>query len=98
MPLVSVEGTGVLQVTAIVAESDITTIKNGMPVKVLVKSTNQQVNGKVSEVSLSAKNTGGQYLVKIALDKTDAKILSGMFVNVHFPVEKQQLKLQVPIS
>lgn len=92
MPLVSVEGTGVLQVTAMVAESDITAIKNGMPVKVLVKSTNQQVNGKVSEVSLSAKNTGGQYLVKIALDKTDAKILSGMFVNVHFPVEKTATK------
>jgi hypothetical protein len=43
----------------------------------------------VSEVSLSAKNTGGQYLVKINLDKTDSSVLSGMFVNVQFPVENE---------
>ena len=30
------------------------------------------IKGKVTEVSTSAKNTGGQYLVKVALDKTDA--------------------------
>ena len=49
---------------------------------------NQSISGVVTEVSASAKNTGGQYLVKIALDKTDANILSGMFATVHFPVEK----------
>jgi len=88
MPLVSIEGSGRLQVTAMVSESDITSIKNGMPVKVLVKSSNKELAGKVSEISLSAKNTGGQYLVKVNLDKADAATLSGMFVNVHFPVEK----------
>ncbi len=45
------------------------------------------LKGKVSEVSTSAKNTGGQYLVKINLDKTDVNILSGMFSTVQFPVE-----------
>jgi RND family efflux transporter MFP subunit len=89
MPLVSVEGASKLQVTAMVTENDITTIKKGMPVKVLVKSSNKKLTGKVSEVSLSAKNTGGQYLVKINLDKTDSSILSGMFVNVRFPVENK---------
>lgn len=88
MPLVSIEGSGRLQVTAMVSESDITSIKNGMPVKVLVKSSNKELTGKVSEISLSAKNTGGQYLVKVTLDKADAATLSGMFVSVHFPVEK----------
>jgi len=38
---------------------------------------------------LSATNTGGQYLVKINLDKTDNTVLSGMFVNVQFPVENK---------
>ena len=89
MPLVSVEGVSKLQVTAMVSESDISNIKNGMPVNVLIKSQNKQVSGKVSEVSLSAKNTGGQYLVKVTLDKMDASILSGMFVNVQFPIEKK---------
>ena len=86
MPLVSIEGASRLQVTAMVSENDIISIKKGMAVKVLVKSSNESVSGKVSEVSLSAKNTGGQYLVKINLDKTDSSVLSGMFVNVQFPV------------
>jgi RND family efflux transporter MFP subunit len=86
MPLVSIEGASHLQVTAMVSESDITSIKKDMNVKVLVKLTNQQLSGKVVEVSGSAKNTGGQYLVKINLDKTDSSVLSGMFVNVQFPM------------
>jgi RND family efflux transporter MFP subunit len=92
MPLVSVEGNGLMQVMAMVSEGDITSIKNGMPVTVLVKSSNQQIKGKVSEVSGSATNTGGQYLVKINLDKTDKNVLSGMFVNVQFPIEKPKSK------
>ena len=90
MPLVSIEGAKKLQVTAMVSESDIALITQGMKVNVLVKSINQEVEGKVSEISLSAKNTGGQYLVKIDLNRSEAKILSGMFVNVQFPVEKKE--------
>lgn len=89
MPLVSVEGVSKLEVTAMVSENDINAIKKGMPVKVLVKSSNENLTGKVSEVSVSATNTGGQYLVKINLDKTNASVLSGMFVNVQFPVENK---------
>ena len=86
MPLVSMEGATRLQVTAMVSENDIASIKKGMSVKVLVKSSNANLTGKVSEVSVSATNTGGQYLVKVNLDKTDSSMLSGMFVNVQFPV------------
>lgn len=90
MPLLSVEGASHMQVTAMVSESDIASIRNGMAAKVLVKSTNESLNGKVTEVSGSAKNTGGQYLVKINLDKTPATVLSGMFVNVQFPIAHQK--------
>jgi RND family efflux transporter MFP subunit len=89
MPLVSLEGTSRLQVTAMVSENDIASIKKKMVVKVLVKSSNAKLTGKVSEVSLSATNTGGQYLVKVNLDKTDSTVLSGMFVNVQFPIENK---------
>ncbi len=94
MPLVSVEGASRLQVTAMVSENDIANIKKGMPVKVLVKSSNANLTGKVSEVSVSATNTGGQYLVKINLDKTDSSVLSGMFVNVQFPIENKAQAVQ----
>ncbi len=95
MPLVSIEGASRLQVTAMVSESDISNVKNGMPVIINVKSLNKEVAGKVSEVSLSAKNTGGQYLVKVILDKMDKTILSGMFVNVQFQKAKKEISSTV---
>lgn len=89
MPLISMETPGFYQVIAMVPESEITKINNGIEAAVLVKSTNQLLKGKVTEVSTSTKNTGGQYLVKIVLDKTDTKLLSGMFTSVQFPIEKK---------
>lgn len=89
MPLISMETPGSFEVIAMVPETEISEIKNGTNVDVLVKSINQTIKGKVTEVSTSAKNTGGQYLVKIALEKTETKILSGMFTTVQFPVERK---------
>lgn len=88
MPLMSVEAPGKFQVIAMVPESEITQVKNGSEVNVTIKSTGEVVKGKVTEVSTSAKNTGGQYLVKVILGKTEAKLLSGMFTSVQFPVAK----------
>ncbi|PKP44559.1 MAG: efflux RND transporter periplasmic adaptor subunit [Bacteroidetes bacterium HGW-Bacteroidetes-13] len=101
MPLISMEGMSKMQVAAMVSEEDISNIKKGMNAAVLIKSLNKEMTGKVSEVSQSAKNTGGQYLVKISLDKMDAEIRSGMFVNVQFPLthqtdNKQTIKILVP--
>jgi len=89
MPLISIETPGDFEVMAMVPETEISQIKTGATVDVLVKSINKTIKGKVTEVSTSAKNTGGQYLVKIDLEKTDAKILSGMFTTVQFPVERK---------
>lgn len=89
VPLISIETPGSFEVMAMVPETEISQIKKDIEVAVLVKAMNKTLKGKVTEVSTSAKNTGGQYLVKIALDKTETNILSGMFVSVQFPVEKQ---------
>ena len=89
MTLIAVESPGNFEVTAMVPESDISKIQTGSDVSVMVKSLNKIVHGKVSEVSQSAINTGGQYLVKVVLDKTDVSILSGMYVTVQFPVQSQ---------
>ncbi|TXD84436.1 efflux RND transporter periplasmic adaptor subunit [Subsaximicrobium wynnwilliamsii] len=87
--LISIESPGNFEVMAMVPETEISQIKQGAEVDVLVKSINKTLKGNVSEISTSSKNTGGQYLVKIALDKTDVNILSGMFASVQFPVEKK---------
>ncbi|WP_338733523.1 efflux RND transporter periplasmic adaptor subunit [Mangrovimonas cancribranchiae] len=88
-PLISIEAPGDFEVIAMVPETEIADIKKDTKVDVNVKSISQTISGKVTEVSTSAAQTGGQYLVKIALDKTDAKILSGMFTTVQFPVERK---------
>jgi RND family efflux transporter MFP subunit len=93
MPIVSVEGESKLQAVVMVSESEISNIKNGMTTDVNIKSLDKTVKGKVAEVSTSARNTGGQYIVKIDLDKTE-NVLSGMFVNAVFPIEKQAEKTQ----
>ena len=89
MPLIALEGPGNFEVTASVPESEISNIKSGTEVQVLVKSLDTQLSGTVTEVSTSARNTGGQYLVKVVLNKTDTKILSGMYATVQFPIEKK---------
>ncbi|MDT8417654.1 MAG: efflux RND transporter periplasmic adaptor subunit, partial [Lutibacter sp.] len=100
MPLIGLETPGKFQVIAMVPETEITKIKDGTTVNVVVKSTNELLKGTVTEVSTSAKNTGGQYLVTVVLDKTDAKLLSGMFTSVQFPVEKstETTRILVPES
>jgi RND family efflux transporter MFP subunit len=80
MPLIALESPKQFEVTAMVAESDISKIRSNSKVDVLVKSMNQSISGIVTEVSSSA--------IKIALDKTDVNILSGMFATIQFPVEK----------
>lgn len=89
MPLISIETLDNFQVTAMVPELEITSVKIGTKVPVLIKSTNEQVFGKIIEVSSSSKNTGGQFLVKILLDKTKIKLFSGMYTSIQFPKEKR---------
>ena len=88
IPLMTIEGNTKLQAIVMVSESEISQIKNGMPADIIVKSLDQSFKGRVIEVSSSAKNTGGQYIVKLSLENASQSILSGMFANVVFPIEK----------
>ncbi len=89
MPLIALESPGDFEVSLWVPESEITQIKLNTKVDVLVKSINQTIKGTVTEVSTSAYNTGGQYQVKITLEKTELQILSGMYTTIKFPSEKK---------
>jgi RND family efflux transporter MFP subunit len=88
MSLMEVESPGTYQVLAMVPESEILAVKNDTEVSVQIKALNKSIKGKVTEVSTSSKNTGGQYLVKVILDKTDVQILSGMYATVQFPIAR----------
>ena len=86
MPLLEVESPGKFQVLAMVPESEILEINLDTEVTVVLKSLDVTVPAKVAEISTSAKNTGGQYMVKVILEKSAAKIMSGMYATVRFPI------------
>ncbi|MDO6472523.1 efflux RND transporter periplasmic adaptor subunit [Maribacter sp. 1_MG-2023] len=97
MSLMEVESPGKYQVLAMVPESEILAVKNDTEVSVQIKALNKSIKGKVTEVSTSSKNTGGQYLVKVILDKTDVQILSGMYATVQFPIARKTTSSAVMI-
>ena len=86
MPLLAIENPKYFQVIAKIPESEISQIKLNAEIPILIKSLQKTVKGKVTAISSSAKNTGGQFLVKVLLEKTEVPILSGMFVNLKFPI------------
>ena len=88
MPLLEVESPDQFQVVAMVPESEISKIAKDMEVSVHLKTLDQWVRGRVSEVSSSSKNTGGQYLVKVILEETEQPVKSGMYTTVGFPIEQ----------
>lgn len=84
MPLLTIESPSSLQAQVLISEQNIPQINEGMSVEITMKSLNKTVSGTVSEISKSAANTGGQYMVKINLHNA-SDLLPGMFVNVQFP-------------
>ncbi len=81
MPILAVEGRAELQAVVLVPESSISQVASGAPATITVRSLGRTLQGTVAEVSTSARNTGGQYVVKINLPNVGKGILSGMFVD-----------------
>jgi multidrug efflux pump subunit AcrA (membrane-fusion protein) len=72
--------------TTDLSERDIPKVKLGQPVMVLIKALNQDVAGRVSEISPLADTLGGDVVYKttIDLDKRLADLRAGMSVEVQF--------------
>ena len=94
-PLISIEAPGSFEVDTSVPESEISHIKPGTMVNVIINTLGRTFPGKVTEISTSAKNTGGQYLVKVVLETTNADVLSGMYASVQFPVDRKEQPISV---
>ena len=83
MPLLAIEQSGELNVTAAIPESYITRVKPGDKVRVEVKAAGLTADGTVSELSPSAAMTGGQYAMKVSIPQVDRqKLRAGMYAGV----------------
>ncbi|MEX0273497.1 MAG: efflux RND transporter periplasmic adaptor subunit, partial [Flavobacteriaceae bacterium] len=78
------------EVEAKVDENKIGNIETGMNALVHIKALDTTLSGKVSELSASAQNTGGQYVMKVLLDHSEARILSGMYATIRLKTDKEK--------
>ena len=89
MPILTIEQNGILQVSASVAESDISQVHIGDAANVEVKSTGKNFEGKIIQINPSSQFTGGQYIIKVSIPvSAKADLYAGMFVNVSIPLKK----------
>lgn len=72
--------------TTDLSERDIPRVSVGQPVKVFIKALNQEVTGKVSEISALADRLGGDvvYHTRITIDNMPPGLLAGMSADVTF--------------
>jgi RND family efflux transporter MFP subunit len=83
MPLLTLEQSSDLEISATVAETDISKIKRGDVATVAIKSSGRSFNGAVTEIIPSSQFTGGQYLVKVSIPQNEKKNLyAGMYANI----------------
>ncbi len=83
MPILTIEQSGNLQVSAAVPETEINHIQPGDSTVVTVESVNQTFTGEVVEISPSSIGTGGQFLVKISLpNEAQTALNAGMYAHV----------------
>ncbi|MFZ4058580.1 MAG: efflux RND transporter periplasmic adaptor subunit [Ferruginibacter sp.] len=93
MPILVIEKSGVLQISAAVPESNIAGIKVGDTASVVVKSVGVSFTGKVLSLIPSSQFSGGEYLIKISIpDASKQGLLAGMYVNaVLHPSNKESI-------
>lgn len=103
MPVLTLEQSGNLQVSASIPENQIASVKLGEEVSMSIESVNKTITGKVIQVNPSSQFTGGQYIVKISVPAAEAKQLyAGMYVHLRIPVKgnataaKEAGKILVP--
>ena len=88
MPVLTIEQDGILQVSASIAESDISNIHLGDAATIQIKSTGKLFDGKIIQINPSSQFTGGQYIIKISISETAKKdIYAGMFAGVSIPMK-----------
>ena len=88
MPVLTIEQSGSLQVSASVGESQIAVIKQGDNAVLNIKSINKIIAGKITQISQSSQASGGQYIIKISIPENEKQnVYAGMYVNVNIPVK-----------
>ncbi len=88
MPILTIEQTGSYQVSASVAESEISGVNLGATAILTIKALHKIISGTVSQLNRSSQFTGGQYIIKVAIPANEKiGLYAGMYVNVSIPLK-----------
>lgn len=91
MPLLVIEKNDDFQVSATIAENQISRIKLNTIAQLNIKSIGKEFEGRISEISPSSQFSGGQYIVKVSVPQSQKKDLyAGMYVNVFVPLSENE--------
>jgi len=83
MPIVTIEQSGSLQVTAMVPETEIANLKVGDAANVNVDAADNQFQSKLTQINPSSQFTGGQYIIKLSIPNANAqKLMAGMYAQI----------------
>ena len=83
MPILTIEQTGTLQISAMAPENNISNVKLGENASVTVSAANISFTGKITQINPSSQLTGGQYIVKVSIpSNVSSKVLAGMYANL----------------
>lgn len=85
VPLLVIEHAGDLEIQASVPENYVKDIRLGDYAKVRVESTGLSFTAKVFEISPSSVATGGQYMMKLSIDRNySSRLKAGMYATLSF--------------
>lgn len=93
MPIVTIEQSGSLQVTANVPETEIAALKVGDDANVKIDAANKQFQSKLIQINPSSQFTGGQYIIKLSIPVIDAKeLFAGMYATIKIQAKMTGVK------
>ncbi len=99
MPAAIVSDNSELEVEVMVNENEVSYIKSGSQVNVLVKAADiGVVKGTVQSIATVADPAKRNYAVKVALPNKDGKIRSGMFAELTVDTVSKQNVICVPVN
>ena len=90
MPILILEQSKNLQVSAVIPETEISRIKLKSMATISIKSIDKTFTGMITELSPSSMGTGGQFVVKISVPQEEQTGLNaGMYANVIITTENK---------
>ncbi len=93
MPILTIEQSGVLQVSASVPENSIQQIQLGSNATIQIQSADKTFQSTISQINPSSQFTGGQFIVKIKIPETTQKgLYAGMYANISIPLKNSVTK------